>query len=556
MEVCDLHSRSRRLTLVAIFLTMLPATLNGIAGSRISAADWPQWGRTLSRNGDCMDTGLPASFEPGRKKPGGGIKMETARNVKWAARLGSAAYGNPTVAAGRVFVGTDDVTLAADRRFKRTRGGLVKCLSEATGELLWQLVVPVREKGLPDDAHFGHQHLGICSSAAVDGERAYVLTSAGDFVCLDVDGQADGNDGPFRDESRYMAGADNPPVELKATDADIVWRYDPIDELGVCPHDAVASSALVHGDLIYVGTSNGLGGKRGGHNFPVSPLAPSLIVLDKKNGRLVAVDDAKMGKRMYHGLWSSPSLGRVGGRTLIFYGGGDGVCYAFEAIEKSADKPQRLRTVWTYDCNPREYKLRDGKPVAYYAGDKRKRNSPNKNDGSYVGPSQIIATPVFHKGRVYVAIGQDPAHGRGSGMLHCIDASQTGDITETGKVWSYDGIERSISTVAVDDKVLYVPDVSGKLHCLDADTGECHWVYDTGAETWGGVLVGDGKLYLGNKRHFCVFSAGKEQPKVLSKVRLGSPAYSTPIAANGVVYVTSQRYLWAVARVELPADES
>ena len=34
--------------------------------------------------------------------------------------------------------------------------------------------------------------------------------------------------------------------------------------------------------------------------------------------------------------------------------------------------------------------------------------------------------------------------------------------------------------------------------------------------------------------------------KVLSEIRLGSPAYSTPIAANGVLYVASQKYLWAV----------
>jgi hypothetical protein len=36
--------------------------------------------------------------------------------------------------------------------------------------------------------------------------------------------------------------------------------------------------------------------------------------------------------------------------------------------------------------------------------------------------------------------------------------------------------------------------------------------------------------------------------KVLCRLRLGSPVYSTPIVANGVVYVGSQQYLWAVTR--------
>ena len=40
-------------------------------------------------------------------------------------------------------------------------------------------------------------------------------------------------------------------------------------------------------------------------------------------------------------------------------------------------------------------------------------------------------------------------------------------------------------------------------------------------------------------------AAGKEA-KVLSREQLGSATFSTPIAANGVLYVASQQYLWAV----------
>ena len=154
---------------------------------------------------------------------------------------------------------------------------------------------------------------------------------------------------------------------------------------------------------------------------------------------------------------------------------------------------------------------------------------------------------VFYQDSVYVAVGQDPAHGRGRGVLHCIDARKTGDITETGRVWAYDGIERTIATAAVGDGLVYVPDLAGRLHCLDADTGECYWVYDLKAETWGGPLIADGKLYIGNKRMFFVMATGRE-PKLLSEVRLGNPIYSTPVAANGTVYIASQHHLWAVAK--------
>jgi outer membrane protein assembly factor BamB len=215
-------------------------------------------------------------------------------------------------------------------------------------------------------------------------------------------------------------------------------------------------------------------------------------------------------------------------------------------LEAVPEQPVDLKKVWSYDCNPPEYRFRDGEPIPYYAGDKRKHGSPNKNDGSYLGPSQIIATPVFHNNRVYVAIGQDPAHGRGRGMLHCIDATGTGDITQSGCIWKYDGLDRTIASAAIADGLVYLPDVAGRLHCVDAETGDCCWVYETGAETWGGSLVADGRLYLGTKKNFFVLAAGR-QSQVISQVYLGASIYSTPIAANGTLYIASQNYLWAVA---------
>ena len=505
-------------------------------------ADWPQWGGCDQRNMISDARGLPDSFVPGKKKPsGGGIDPETTENVKWSARLGSLAYGNPTVAGGKVFIGTDDAILTGgESRFTRTRAGLVQCLDEGTGELLWKLVVPKRDK-LPQNTHFSHQWLGVCSSPAVEGNRVYAVTSACEVVCLDVDGLANGNDGPFQDEATYMVPHGEKPVELTPADADVIWIYDMITEASVVPHDAASCSILIHGDALYLSTSNGVDAS---HNKVVNPDAPSMIALDKHTGRLVAADAEKIGHRMWHTQWSSPSLGKVGGRTLVCFGGADGVCYAFEALAKMPESPVELKKVWSYDCNPPEYRLRDGKPIPFYDGDKRK-NRGNNNDGSYLGPSQIISTPVFHGNRVYVAIGQDPAHGRGRGLLHCIDATKTGDVTASAKVWSYDGLDRTISTVTVADGLVYCPDVAGRLHCLDADTGKIYWVHDMKAETWGSPLVADGKVYVGSKKDFWVLAAGKEV-NVFSKVYLGSAIYSSPIVANGVLYVCSQKYLWAV----------
>ena len=521
--------------------TLAPMLLAGY-GAAVCGADWPQWGRTENRNLVSAEEGLPDSFTRG-ERVGGEIDPKTAENVRWVARMGSSAYGNPTVANGRVYVGTDDETLTDDERFQRTEGGLVKCLDEATGKLLWQLVVPKRTK-IPEGAHYGHQHLGTCSSPCVDGDRVYVVTAADEVICLDANGQANGNDGPFVEECAYQAGTGQTSVELTAADADILWRYDLIDELGVCPHDTASCSVLVHGDLLYLSTSNGVDES---HTKVVAPEAPAFVALDKRTGRLAAFEREGISSRLYHAQWCSPSAGKVGDDTLVFVGGGDGICYAFRALQEVPDQPVSLELVWSYDGNPPDYRVRNGSPIPYYDGDRRKVNGPNKNDGAYVGPSQIIATPVFYKNRVYVAIGQDPAHGRGKGMLHCIDATQTGDITKTGCVWKFDGLDRTMATVAIADGWLYVPDIAGRLFCLDAETGALRWEYDAKAETWGGPLLADGKIFLATKTKFHILAPG-EKPDLLSEVRLGSSVYSTPIAANGVVYVTSQKYLWAVAK--------
>lgn len=493
----------------------------------------------------CGETGLPAGFEPGQKDPkGSSISLETTKNVKWVAKLGLYAFGNPTVADGRVYVGTDDLTLADDPRFSRSKGGLIKCFDEETGELLWQLATPVRTKGLHPEIHFSQQHLGVCSSPTIEDGKVYVVGSGGDVLCLDAGGQADGNGGPFLEEGKYMAGEDRARVELGPDDGDILWRYDPLDELGVCPHDAASCSILICGDLLYLGTSNGVDQP---HTTILAPNAPAIIVLNKHTGRLVAREEIGLSARLYHAQWSSPSMGKVGDRTLVFFGGGDGKCYAFAALTEEPQAPVPLELVWSFDCLPDSYKYRDGKLIPYYEGDKRKSWSTNKNDGKFLGPSQIIATPVFYNNRIYVPIGQDPAHGRGKGLLYCLDAAQTGDVTKSACIWSYDGLDRSMSTVTIADGLVYAADVAGRVHCLDAETGEVQWVHDMKAETWGGALVADGKLFLGNKEKFVVLAAGPE-PKVLSQIRLGSPAYSTPIAANGVLYVASQKYLWAVKK--------
>ncbi len=514
-------------------------------GAAVSAADWPEFGGSHGRNMVADEKNLPDGFEPGKKNTAiGEILLSTATNVVWGVRTSANTYSTPAVVGGKIFIGGGE-----------PGRGVFKCLDARNGRVLWQYAAPFRM--FPDELERGRKfmlgritpNLGICASATVDGDRVYFVNHRCEVMCLDANGS---------DKSFYVSGegrntsADPSPAATGLRSERVVWTFD-LWALGVRPADACNGQPLVDGDLVYVCTCNGVDrdarvAYADDRKVP-APDAPNLIVLDKRTGRLVATDDAQhIGPNLLHGQWSTPAMGIVNGRKLVFFGGGDGCCYAFEALASVPEKPVKLKTVWSCDCNPPEYKSFGAlSPVVHYAlGDRRLRQSFNKDDdGSFAGMSEIIACPVFYKNRVYVAIGRDPTHGRGRGALWCLDATKTGDITRTGKIWCYQGLDRTLSTVSIHDGLLYIADVAGRLHCLDAETGRCCWVHETGAPVWSSTLVADGKVYLPTTKHLWVLAAGRNK-KVLREIRLGAPGYASPVAVDGTLYISSKNYLWAV----------
>ena len=127
-------------------------------------------------------------------------------------------------------------------------------------------------------------------------------------------------------------------------------------------------------------------------------------------------------------------------------------------------------------------------------------------------------------------------------------AAKTGDLSATGKIWTFDKLDRTLSTVSIADGLLYIADLPGRLYCLDAETGACYWVHDTKQQVWGSTLVADGKVYMPTSKGLWVLSAGKEL-KILHRITLGGRVYASPIVANGTLYIaTTTGWLWAVGR--------
>jgi outer membrane protein assembly factor BamB len=440
------------------------------------------WGGTAQRNQVSAVKNLPSTWDP---------KANT--NVKWKTEIGSVAYGNPVVADGKVFLGTNN----ANPKNSAIEGdkGILLCLREADGKFLWQAVSDKLETGMEND----WPEQGVCSSPAVEGKRLYYVTNRGELVCLDTEGFMDGkNDGEYQSEAHKGP-----------TDADIIWKLDMIKELGSFPHNMSNSSPLIWEDLVFAETSNG---RDEGHEKLPSPKAPSFIAANKNTGKVVWQDNSP-GDRILHGQWSSPCLAVVEGVAEVFFPGGDGWLYGFNA--------RTGELLWKFDLNP--------------------KNSvwpKTRNDG--------ISTPVYAEGRIYMSVGQDPESGEGIGHMYAIDPGKRGDITETGRIWHYDKIRRTISTAAVADGLVYISDFSGFLHCLDAASGKPHWTFDTLAAVWGSPLAADGKVYLGDEDgDVIVLAAGKEMKKI-AEINMGNSVYSTPVAANGCLYIMTRTELYCL----------
>jgi outer membrane protein assembly factor BamB len=451
-------------------------------GAADSGADWPMWGGTPGRNMVGAMSNAPTRWN-----------VETKENVKWVAPLGSHAYGNPVVSGGMVFVGTNN-ELLLDPKQAGDRGVLM-AFRESDGQFLWQHTSEKLASGDVNDWPLQ----GVASSPLVEGDRLYYVSNRAELICLDTKGFTDGeNDGPYATEA--FKGP---------KDADVVWRFDMIAKVGTFPHNLANSSPVAYGDLVYVSTSNG---RDESHAKVPSPQSPTIVAVNKQSGELVWKDNAA-GARILHGQWSSPAVGKVGDTVQLVSGQGDGWVRGFEALTGVK--------LWEFDLNPKD------------AVWPKTRN-------------EVVSTPIIVDNVVYLASGQDPEHGDGPGRLFAIDATRRGDITQTGRIWEYDKIRRSISTGALHDGILYYADFSGFLHALDSKTGKPLWVHDTLAAIWASPYVVDGKVYLGNEDgNIVILQAGKEK-KLIAEIDMGSSVYSTVVAANGTLYVGNRDHLYAV----------
>ncbi|MGH7967420.1 MAG: PQQ-binding-like beta-propeller repeat protein, partial [Limisphaerales bacterium] len=314
---------------------------------------------------------------------------------------------------------------------------------------------------------------------------------------------------------------------------DIIWLFDLTKGAGIWSHDAAHSSILIRGSYLYLNSGTGVDNT---HKRIRTPNAPSLVVLDKRTGHLIARDNEHIAPNIFHSTWSAPSWGLVNGRALLFFAAGNGVVYSFEPLPDGIPAPPEesplfLKQVWHFDFDP----------------EAPKTNVHKYNSNRRESPSDFFGMPVFYHNRIYAAGGGDIWWGKNAAWLKCIDAARTGEITTNGLVWSYTLQKHVMCTPAISDGMVFIADCGRLFHCVDAETGKPCWTHEIAGEAWASPLVADGKVYIGTRSgKFYVFAASREK-KLLSEIDLGNPISSTAAAANGVLYVATMNRLYAIA---------
>jgi outer membrane protein assembly factor BamB len=502
---------------------------------------WPLFGGTLNRNlVNLVDKNIPIDFSVVKGKE---------KFVKWKQALGSKSYAGPVIAEGRVFIGTNNER-PRDPAIKGDKG-IIMCFDEATGDFKWQKVYDKLSSGIVSD----WPKEGICSTPVIEAGKMYYVSNRSWVVCADVE------------------------------KGKIIWKLDMIKDLGVFPHNLSTCSPLIVGDRIFVCTSNGV--DQGHINIP-APKAPSFIAVDKVKGKVLwqnndpsknllklptgADKDKKegfikklvdSGQLLMHGQWANPCYTEVDGVAQVIFPGGDGWLRAFD--------PMTGKVIWKFDCNPKDAK--------YVLGSKGTRND-------------FVNTPVVADNRLYIGVGQDPEHLDGVGHFWCVDLtratalakkSKEGDVDvsprdkafdpkdpankDSALGWHYGGegkkadrpkgadfiFGRTLSTACVHNGLVYIAELAGYLHCLDAKTGKRQWYERIGDEKfgitiWSSPYYCDGKVFQGaDDDHLYVFRAGKEKEQ-LARINVRGKVRATPVVANGVLYVMTENMLYAIKK--------
>jgi len=303
----------------------------------------------------------------------------------------------------------------------------------------------------------------------------------------------------------------------------VLWKRSLAEELGRSSgyggrlHTPVIDEDRVIISMVYILTRWGTGPNKAGHRY---------LAFDKRTGDMIWA--GQPGGRPFDTTYSVPVVTVIHGKRMLIAGNADGNVYGMYA--RTGEK------VWTYRLA------------------KSGINSSIVTDGKYA----------------FVTHSEENIAGTQMGAILCLDASLSGDITESGTVWRHDGITAGYSSPALANGRLYVATNSATLMCFDPKTGVKHWEHSLGRVMKGSPTVtADGVIYVSevNGRFLILRDAGDhcEELHLTEFPNRGDAVVEingSPAVADGRVYFMNMFDLYClgkktktVAKVAIPGME-
>ncbi len=311
----------------------------------------------------------------------------------------------------------------------------------------------------------------------------------------------------------------------------VLWQRQLTEEFGrVTGYGGRMASPIFDSGLLIVGIVNGSWGAQ-------ARAANRFLAVDGKTGEIVwwSSPSEELGLALKGTYNSTPVVAVIGGQRLLISGASDGAVHAL--------KVRTGERVWSHVFSARN-----------------------------INPSPVVSA----EGLVYVCNGEENPEGGLLGRIVCLDATQVAD-KKPKKVWDTFGRKYAqnagqplskrfgLSSPALADGMLFMPDDGAEMHVFDAKDGELLWRWRYGTVSRGAPLVAEGKLYV-----FDVFA----KLSVVSKLGRAAPApgdirehrirgkagvvetNATPIAVNGKLYLQTRDDLYCVGDAKAKPAEA
>jgi outer membrane protein assembly factor BamB len=122
-----------------------------------------------------------------------------------------------------------------------------------------------------------------------------------------------------------------------------------------------------------------------------------------------------------------------------------------------------------------------------------------------------------------------------------------GDVTESHIVWRIKtGAPSTPSPVLVGDDLYYVAD-NGVASCINAKTGERHWMQRVGGNYSASPIFVNGRILFLNETGVATWVAPGPEFKVLGTNELPGRTLATPAFAGGAMYLRTDETLYKFA---------